>query len=208
MRAMSKKTLIAVAIGLAVLTAQAQAQTPTQAPAAAPSAAKKELVARILKQQQAAIENMGRTLAEQPAAEIMDNAAAALPARVARDKQQAVAKQIHDDVQAYLNEAVPLVQGSAVKLAPTTIGPVLEQNFTEDELKQLVAMIESPIYAKFQQLGPDMQKALADRVIAETRGTIEPKVRTLEQAVGKRLGVGSPAATPPAAAASRPAKKK
>jgi hypothetical protein len=48
-----------------------------------------------------------------------------------------------------------------------------------------------------------MQKALADRVIAETRSAIEPKVRALEQTVGKRLGVGTGAATPPAAAASR-----
>ena len=81
------------------------------------------------------------------------------------------------------------MQDRAVKLAPTTIGALLEEKFTEDELKQVVSIMESPVYAKFQRMGDDMQKVLVDKVVADTRGTIEPKVRALEQTVAKRLGV-------------------
>lgn len=203
---MLKKSLIVLAIGLAAVSAQAQA------PAAA-SSTKKEYVARIVKQQQAGIEGMARSLAEQPAMELMGNAANALPMRVAKDRQEAVAKDIHADVQKYLDEAVPLVQTRAVKLAPATIGGVLEARFSEDELKQLAGLLESPVYNKFQQLGEEMQKALADKVVAETRSAIEPKVRTLEQTVAKRLGVSpAPAAAAPqggaaARAAAKPAAK-
>lgn len=198
---MLKKSLIVLALGAAALSAQAQAP-------AAGSAAKKEYIARIVKQQQPGIEGMARSLAEQPAMELMGNAGNALPLRVPKDKQEAVAKEIHGDVQKYLDETVPLVRASAVKLAPATIGAVLEAKFSEDELKQLATMLESPVYGKFQGLGEEMQKALADKVVAETRGSVEPKVRALEQTVGKRLGMTqSPAAAPQAGTAPRtPAK--
>jgi len=195
---MLKKTSVAVALALVLPFAAAQAPSQPSSPA------KKELVARILKVQQPGIEAMARTLVEQPAFELLGNAANALPSRVAKDKQDAVAKDIQGDVQKYLAEAVPLVQGRAVKLAPGTIGTLLEEKFSEDELKQVVAIIESPIYGKFQRMGDDMQKALVEKLVAETRPTIEPKVRALEQSVAKRLGVTS---APPAAGAARaPAK--
>lgn len=207
---MLKKTLFSLSILAAAVAAQAQAPAPA---AAAASPAKKELVGRILKQQQAGIESMARGLVEQPAAELLGNAGNALPARVAKDKQDAVAKEIQADVRKYLDEAVPIVQARAVKLAPTTIGTLLEQKFSEDELKQVVAIIESPVYAKFQGLGDDMQKSLVEKLVSDTRSTIEPKVRTLEQTVAKRLGVTSApqgnGAGParPAAPAAKPAAK-
>lgn len=175
---MLKKSLIALSILLAAVAAQAQS-----------SPAKKDLVARILKLQQPGIEAMARGLVEQPAAELLNNAAGVLPGRIAKDKQEAVAKEIKGDVQKYLDEAIPVVQTRAVKLAPTTIGALLEEKLTEDELKQVVSIMESPVYAKYQRMGDDMQKVLVEKLLAETRSTIEPKVRTLEQTVAKRLGV-------------------
>lgn len=167
--------------------------------------AKKELVARIIKLQQPGIEAMARGLIEQPAAEILDRAGAALPSRVAADKREAVAKEIQADVKKYADDAGGLIAQRAVRLAPTTIGPLLEEKFTEEELKQVVAIIESPAYNKFQQLGGDMQKALIEKLVADTRSTIEPKVKALEATVAKRLGVTVPPAA--AAPAAKPAAK-
>ena len=197
---MLKKAVITLSFLLAAIAAQAQS-TP----------AKKELVARILKLQQPDIDAMARSLAEQPAAELMGSAANALPARVAQDKQDAVAKEIQGDIQKYLDEAIPLVQGRAVKLAPATVGALLEEKFTEDELKQVLSVIELPAYVKFQRLGGDMQKSLIDRLVADTRDTIEPKVRALEQTVGRRLGMTAgtqaPRPTPAGKAPAKPAAK-
>ena len=196
---MLKKSLTVIALVVAGATSVHAQSTP----------AKKELAARILKAQQVGIESMARRLVEEPAVELLGNAGNALPARVAKDKQEAVAKEIQADVQKYLDEAVPVVQARAVKLAPTTIGAMLEEKLTEDELKQVVAIIESPVYAKFQRMGEEMQKALVDKLVADTRPTIEPKVRALEQTVAKRLGVTSPAASGagPARAPAKPASK-
>ena len=71
--------------------------------------------------------------------------------RVPPDKREAVAKEIQADAKKYADKTVPLVQARAVKLAPTTIGALLEEKFSEDELKQVVAIIESPAYVKFQR---------------------------------------------------------
>lgn len=182
---MHKKLFIALLIALPVVAVHAQS-TP----------AKKALVARILKVQQPGIEGLSRSMAERPAIALMDRAGPALTERVAADKRDAVAKEIQADVKKYLDEAVPLVTSRAVKLAPTTIGPLLEEKFTEDELKQVAAFLESPAINKFQQLSGEMQKVLAEKLLADTRSVIDPKVVALEQSVSKRLGIVAPAAAP------------
>lgn len=179
--------------------------TLTMAAQAESTAAKKELVAKVLLLQQPAIEQAGRALAERPAAQMMQQAGMALQSRVAADKREAIGKEIQADVKKYLDEAVPLVRDRAVKLAPSTIGALLEERFSEEELKQLIAVIESPVNRKFTQMSGDMQKVLVEKLVADTQGAIEPKVKTLEQAIGKRLGL--PAAGAPVAGAARPPAK-
>ena len=72
---------------------------------------------------------------------------------------------------------------------------------SETELKQIIAMLESPVNRKFQSMGGDMQRAIAEKLVAETKPQIEPKLRALEQVVSKRLN------TAQASAASAPAGK-
>ena len=182
---MHKKLLIALLLALPTVAVHAQS-TP----------AKKALVARILKAQQPGIEGMSRAMVERPAIAMVESASAALQERVAADKREAVGKEIQTDVKKYLDEAVPLVTSRATKLAPTTIGPFLEEKFTEDELKQIAGFLESAAFNKYQQLSGDMQKLLLEKVLLETRSAVDPKVAALEQTVGKRLGiVPAPTAT-------------
>ena len=181
---MLKKPLLILTLLAACCAAQAQS-TP----------AKKELVGRILKVQQPSIEGVARRLAEEPALRMLAMAEQALP-RVAADKQEAVAKDIEADAKKYVDETVPLVRDRAMKLAPTTVGALLEEKFSEDELKQIVAFLESPAVLKFQQLAPEMQKTLTDKLVADMRPTVEPKIKALDQSIAKRLGV------PPATSSS------
>lgn len=216
---MLKKSLLLSALLLALTPAMAQTSPPPPAATATPSSpAKKDLVNRVLKVQQPGIEAMARNMAEQPAAEIMDRAAAALPARVPADKREAVAKEIQQDAKKYVDEAVPVVRDRAVKLAPSTIGAVLDEKFSEDELRQLVTVLESATWAKYQQLSGEMQRKLQEKLVLETRGDIEPKIKALEVSVGRRLGITEPSAqgsakapektaAPKAAPAAKPASR-
>lgn len=193
---MLKKLFVVAAVTLASL---AQAQAPS-------SAAKKELVAKVLQLQQPALELAAQALTERPAAQIMQQASLILKSRVAPEQREAVGKEIQADVKKYLDEAVPLVRARAIKLAPSTIGVLLDERFSEEELKQLIAIIESPVNRKFSQLGGEMEKVLGDKLVAETQGAIEPKVKTLQQSVAKRLGLPAPAPAAAAAPARPPAK--
>lgn len=179
---MARRASAAVlAAGLCLLAPAAFAQA-----AEASSAAKKELVARVLKLQQPGVENLGRQLAEQPALQLAAPVRAAI-ARLPQDKREQVARQIEGDVQKYAEEVVPIVRDKAVALAPATLGPMLEQRFTEDELRQLIAILESPINARYQALGLEMQRALGSKLVAETRATVDPKFKALEQSIQTRL---------------------
>ena len=174
---------------LMLVAAWAQAQTATS---------KKELVARILVLQQPAIEQTAQTLVERPAAQLQQQAGLAMQTRVPPDKREAMAKLIQDDLKKYVDEAAPLVRQQAVKLAPSTIGVLLEEKFTEEELKQLITIIESPVNRKCAQMGGEFQKALGEKLVAQTQPIVEPKVKALEQAVIKHLGL------PPVSAAKAP----
>ncbi|EGJ11945.1 MULTISPECIES: hypothetical protein [Rubrivivax] len=200
---MTQRFVLALALA-AALPAMAQkapapASTAPAASATAPSSpAKKALVAKILQIQQPAIENMARQLAEQPALAMMQQAAMALQ-RLPAEQRTALAQGLQADAKKYADEAAPIVRDRAVKLAPSTVGAILEQRFSEEELKQLVTILESPVNRKFQSMNGDMQRALGEKLVAETKPLVEPKVRALEQAVRKRFE-----AITPAAAASAP----
>ncbi|MBG6081340.1 hypothetical protein [Rubrivivax gelatinosus] len=196
---MTQRFVLALALAAAVPAMAQKAPAPASAAASAPvaaaasSPAKKALVAKILQIQQPAIENMARQLAEQPAVMLMQQAAMALQ-RLPADKREAMAKSLQADAKKYADEATPIVRDRAVKLAPSTIGALLEQRFSEDELKQLITMLESPVNRKFQSMNGDLQRALGEKLVAETKPLVEPKVKALEQSVRKRFEAAAPAA--------------
>jgi hypothetical protein len=165
----------------------------------AQSTAKKELVQKLLLQQQAALENVARGLVEQPAAQMMQLAGRALQSDVPADKREAVAKSIEADVKKYVDEALPLVKDRAIKAAPSTIGVALEEKFSEDELKQLMAWFDSPVNKKYQAMSVEMQKTFVQKVVADSRPLIEPKIQALDAKVRSTLGaaVGASAASQP-----------
>ncbi len=162
---------------------------------------KKELVQKILQLQQPGFEFAARNLVEQSAAQLMQGAARVLQAEVPADQREAVAKVIDADIRKYIDEAVPLVRERAVKAAPSTIGTLLEDKFSEEELKQLVAWFDSPVNRKYQALAAEMQKGFVQKVVADSRPAIEPRFQALEQKVRSTLGA---AAGPAKAAGSAP----
>jgi uncharacterized protein len=179
-----------MALALAAGASHAQVQT------------KKDLIAKVVQLHMQGIENVGRVIAGQTSQQMLQAAGQALP-RVAADKREAVGKEIQDDVKKFYDEIEPLLKKRAVELAPATVGAAYEEKFSEDELKVVIAWLESPVSKKYAQMDRDQGNALAEKVVADTRPTIEPKLKALEAVVAKRLGVpaneGSASAAKPAA---------
>ena len=168
-----RNTLLAIGLFALCGLAQAQASAPS-------SPAKKELVTRVLQAQQPAIEALAGNLAQEPAAMLMQQAGQVMQSRIPPDKREAVAKEIQADIKKYVEEAVPLVRERAVKLAPSTIGAMLEEKLSEDELRQIVTFLESAANKKFVAMNSDLLKALGTKLVAEVRPLLEPKVKTMD----------------------------
>lgn len=168
---------------------------------------KKELVAKLLQVQQQGIENIGRSLAAQPAQQMLQAAGQALQ-RLPADKREAVGREIQADVKKFHEEVEPLLRERALRLAPTVAGPIYEEKLTEDELKQTIAWMESPTSRKIAQLDRELGNALAEKVVADTRAAVDGKLKALEASIGKRLGLpAAPAVAAPPASGAAPKKK-
>jgi len=187
-----KRTLtIAVLCAAAAL---AQAQT------------KKELVAKVLVLQQPMIENISRSIVERPAAQLMQAAGQALQTQVPPEKREAIGKSVEADVKRYVDEATPLLRERAIKLAPSTFGAALEEKFTEAELKQLVAWLESPVNKKFQQIGPEIQNSFVQKLAAEAGPLLDPKVQALQAKLRATFSAADAGAAPNGSASAAPPK--
>jgi hypothetical protein len=192
----------ALALLLAAVAAPALAQQPAPrpaAPSAAPAAsapvspAKKALVAKVLQLQQSGYEAMGAEIVLSPALRMQQQLRPVVQSAPAEQREK-LARDLESDLVKYGDEVQPIAREAARRIAPGTIGTVLEQRLTEDELKQVVAALESPGFRKFLSLDGEMRRAFAERMVAETRPQVQPKLQALETSVRGRLAAVQPAA--------------
>jgi len=168
---------------------------------------KSAMVKQFLDLQRPGIEALARGLVEQSSAPIAQAGSQYLQTQVPAEKREAAAKAADAELKKYFDDAYPLVRDKAVALAPDALGPILRDNFSEEELRQLLAWINSPLSKKYQELNPKMQTALTEKLVAETRSSIEPKMRTLDANVAKALGAPTEGAPAAKSAPKAPAKK-
>ena len=205
MRTVLRATLV-VASAFAATGASAQVTNAASAPAAPSSPAKKALVQRILTLQQSEIEALARNVVERPAAQMMREAGLAIQQQVAPEKRESTGRAIEAEVKKYVDEAYPPVRERALKLAPTTIGAVLEAKMSEDELRALLAWLDSPTNKKYQQIAVDMRNSFFQKLLADMPALLDPKLQALDGRIRVILGIPPAAAAAPASAA-RPASK-
>ena len=168
---------------------------------------KKELAAKVVSLQQTDFEGIGRALAAQTAQRVMSAAGQAL-AQLPADKREAVGRELQADIQKFHDGIAPQLAERAAKLAPAVVQPVLEEKFSEDELKAIIAFLESSASRKYFNAIGGLQPAIADKVVTDTKPSIEPKLKTLEQSLQARLKAAAGAAgAAPAKPAASGAKK-
>jgi hypothetical protein len=185
---------IAAAV-LAVATSLCSAQGTASSPA------KKELVQKIVQHQRPAFEILGNTIAGQMSNQILQMTGQAV-ARAPADKREALGNEAKADIKKFYDDASAVMREQAVRIAPTTVGVALEEKFSEDELKTLLAWLESPVSRKFQQVAGEIQQSMGQKVVTDTKPVIEPKLKALEQAISKKLADAGVAMKPKAAASA------
>lgn len=155
------------------------------APAAAVSPAKQALVDKVLTLWN--IDSIGQSMLQVPVTDAVQQARAMLQGRASVERRDAAMTDIVNEAKAFMAEATPIARSSADKLIPAKIAPLLAERYTEEELRQLIAILESPVKKKFEAMVPEMQKTLGESIAADTRPVIDPKLQGLKEKIGLRL---------------------
>jgi hypothetical protein len=196
----SRKLGLALAISLALAGGAALAQ---------PSPAKKVLIDKIVAlQQQGLAEGLATNIIQGPLSQLMQAGRGALQ-QVPPEKREATAKAMDAELKKFVDENVPYLKDKISKAVPSTASALLDERFSEDELKQILTWAESPVSQKFGLASVELQKAVAQKVMTEAGPTLDGRFKTLNANVAKQLGLPAPGAAPaPKAAGSAPAPKK
>ena len=182
--------LFLVAASAAHAQATAPAAAAASAPLPAPDVEKQKVIDRILATFHPEIAVI--QAAQRPAVDAMQKSVVALQAaHVPKDRMDKTMKEIGADVQKYVDTVTPLVSASATKVTNKAIGPLLARNFTTDELRQLAAMLESPIKDKFDKLVPQLETAIGQKVEADVGPQINKNIQAMTESVGTKLRVAA-----------------
>lgn len=126
-------------------------------------------------------------MVQRRATDAMSQSRIALQGKVTNEKKDATLRDIATDVQKYVDDVTPIAKDSAKRQLNPVIVPMLAQNFTEDELKQILTLLESPVKKKFEQFIPQAEKAIGTKVAEETHVAVDAKGQVMTQAVGLKL---------------------
>ena len=188
--------LLALAAALAAtgsVHAQAAPAAPapaTTAPLPAPDAEKQKVIDRILEVFHPEIGVLKAV--QRPGLEAMQKSNIAMEtARVAPERREKALKDISTDVQKYLDTTTPIATASAKKYTNPSVGPILAKNFTLEELRQLAALLESPLKSRFEKLIPEMENAVGQKVQADIAPQVNQNVKVMTEAVGTKLRVAA-----------------
>lgn len=175
MSLMSRRLAATALLGLSLVCHAAEGVSPE----------KQKLIDRVLQLWHP--ETVSLVMVQRPAADALQQARIALQGRVSAEKRDATLKDIATDAQRYVDEATPLAQAAAQRQLQPTVGAMLARQFSEEELRQLIALLEAPVKKKFEQLVPQMEKALGEGVSADAGPAIQPKLQAMTQAIGLKL---------------------
>jgi hypothetical protein len=187
-------SLVAVAAALAFVAApaahaQAKAAAPAAsaaAPAVVIDAEKQKLIDQVLALLHP--ENLVVGNVEQFAAKAMQDSNLVLRQQgMTQEKIDKTLKDINVDVKKYMDTAIPVAVASAKKNAQPALSPIFAQSFTNDELRQLIAMLNSPVREKFEKILPQAQRSLGEKVAGDVGPEINKDITTMTQAIGTKL---------------------
>jgi hypothetical protein len=133
------------------------------------------------------VENLALAMAQRPAIEALQQSRAALQGRVTAQKQEVVLRELAGEVQKFLDDMTPVVRQVALQNKSQTLSPLLDKNFSEAELRQLIELLESPIKKKFESLAPELEKSFGENIAVKAGPVINPRLDALSKSISTKL---------------------
>ncbi len=166
---------------------------------AQPADAKRDLAVRIIAAQEGAEMNrMMEQLAASATQQLVGKWNPALESMPA-DKRQKAAASLDAELKKFNDDAFKLITAQAVKVRSNGLAASYAEKFSEEELKQLLALMEAPAFKKYQTLAPELGSVYLKGIVDGTRTAVESRGKVFDTAAAKIIG------TPPAASSPAPA---
>lgn len=164
-------------------TSLAQAQT---------SDAKTQLAKRIIAAQDGAemehmLEQLAGTAVE-PVVQKWGERLTALPA----NKQQSATEKLDAELKKYNTDLIKLISVQATKERASTLPAAYVSRFSEDELKQLAALMEAPVFKKYQTVAPELGNTFVKAIVDASRSAVEARTKAFDTTAAGIVGA-SPA---------------
>lgn len=144
----------------------------------------------------------GAAVAQQLTASAMQMPLATWSQRLKQDvpaeRQEQVSEQLDIELQKFADKAHKLIEARSGQAAQAALVPVFLEKLSEDDMKTIIAYLESPASAKLQQLGAEAGEAWMQALVEATRPSIEQNIKDFD-AAAERILAAPPTSTPPAA---------
>jgi uncharacterized protein len=186
---------------------------------AQPADVKRDLAVRIIAAQEGAEMNrMLEQIAASAAQQLVGKWNPALGSMPA-DKRQKAAASLDAELKKFNDDALKLITTQAVKVRGDALASSYAEKFSEEELKQLLALMEAPAFKKYQTLAPELGNVYLKGIVDGTRNAVESRGKAFDTAAAKIVGAPpaasnpapttnpSPATSPSPASSGAPAKK-
>jgi hypothetical protein len=109
-------------------------------------------------------------------------------------RQKDVRDKLDAELKKFTDNTGKTIEAQVAKSAEPALVPIFMEKLTEDEMKTIIAYLESPVSAKFQSLGPDAANAWAKRVVDATRASVESGQKSFDSAAERIVNSSAPAA--------------
>ena len=155
-------------------------------PATAQNDGKRALATKLaqiqLKADSAALAEQLTATAVQP---VLANWSQRLDETVPPAKQKEVRDKLDVELKKFADSTHKTVEAQVGKAGEAALVPIFMEKLTEDEMKTIIAYLESPVSTKFQALGPEATNAWAKRVIDATRSSVEAGAKNFDTAANR-----------------------
>jgi uncharacterized protein len=169
--------------------------------------AKRELATKVASLQQGPeMDRMLQQLARASTEPLVANWAPRLQ-NMPEAKQKQVSESLNGELKKFDQDALKIFSGKVSKVSTDNLVGAYMEKFSEDELKQLVGLLEAPVFKKYQSASPELGNLFVQKLIDASRPELEARAKTFDTAAAKLVGSNESSGSAPAPAASAPKKK-
>lgn len=122
---------------------------------------------------------------------VISNWSHAIEQNVPADKQKDVREKLDAELRKLIESTGKTIEAEAIKTAETALAPVYQEKLTAEELKTVIAYLETPASHKFQEAGGEAANAWISLITKATVSPVEGYLKEFDSAAEKIIAAAA-----------------